>query len=312
MKETAMRIKAIINPRSNNGNHKYLKAMLKEKFSGYLVGIDETTYPKHAIEIAKKAVKEDIDTIVVVGGDGTINEALNGIAGSDVALGIIPTGTANDLASLYNIPKDIDQACDVIFEQHIHRADLICVNGHYYATAGGFGFPCEVVSVANAIKNHGKIGKLLGRVLGSKLYILAVLCSLVKKSKTKTLLNIQSNGSSLTVDSLSLTVNNQPFLGKNLLMSPGAVNNDGRFDICLIGNSKSRFQVLSILLKVLAGKHIYSSSVSTWLANKLVVSSEKPLAFFGDGEIIQQGTRFNIRIIPEALKIIVPAQKERS
>ena len=95
-------------------------------------------------------------------------------------------------------------------------------------------------------------------------------------------------------------------------MSPGAVNNDGRFDVCLIGNPRNRLQVLSILLKVLTGKHIYSSSVSRWLADKLAVTSKKPLAFFGDGEIICQGTYFNLQIIPKALKIIVPAQEERS
>jgi diacylglycerol kinase family enzyme len=156
------------------------------------------------------------------------------------------------------------------------------------------------------------MGKLLSQLLGSEIYILAVLYALMKKKRGKNFLKVSWNGSFVCADSLSLMLNNQPFLGRHLQMSPGAINSDGRFDVCLIGNSKSRFQILSILLKVIFGKHVHSSSVSTWQTNKLAVSSEKPQAFFGDGEIIGQGTQFNIRVIPEALKIIVPAQEKRS
>ena len=304
-----MKIKVIVNPRSKNGDNKYLKMMLKEKFGQYLVDIEQTAYPRHATEIAQRAVKENVDTIVAVGGDGTVNEVLNSIVGTEVALGIIPTGTANDLASLCHIPKDLPQACEVIFERHLHCADVICVNGWYYVTAGGLGLPCEVVSIANTIKRQGTIGKLLRQILGSKVYILAVLCALFKKARRRTLLNIRCNGSSLVVDSLSLMVNNQPFLGKNFLMSPAAINDDGMFDICLIENFKRRMQILSILIKVITGRHIYSPSVKTWRAKELIVNAEEPLSFIGDGEIIQQGTQFSIQIIPRALRLLTPIQK---
>jgi diacylglycerol kinase (ATP) len=312
MKETTMRIKVIINPKSKNGNPEYLKAILKEKLRPCYVDIEETTHPQHATEIARKAVEENMDLILAVGGDGTVNEVLNAIVGTDIALGIIPTGTANDLAIYYGIPKDPQKACEVILKQHMRCADVIGVNNSYYVTSGGLGFPSEVIGIANRMKYKNIIGKLLGQFLGSKIYILAVLYALLKKSRRENFLRVRCNGSSIYADSLSLLLNNQPFLGKHLLMSPEALNNDGRFDVCLIRNSKNRFQILSILLKVTFGKHVNSSSVSTWQAKKLVVSSEKPLAFFGDGEIIGQGTYFNIRIIPEALRIIVPTQKERS
>ncbi|MGB2697448.1 MAG: diacylglycerol kinase family protein [Candidatus Zixiibacteriota bacterium] len=306
-----MRIKVIINPKSKNGNPKYLKAILKEKLRLCYLDIEETIYPQHATEITMKAAKKNFDTIVAVGGDGTINEVLNGIVGTDISLGIIPMGTANDLATFCGIPKDPVKACKVILNGHLHCADVIGVNDRYYVTAGGLGFPSEVIRIANRMKCKNIIVKLLGQFMGSKIYILAVLYALLKKSREKNFLKIRWNDSSIYADSLSLMLNNQPFLGKHFLMSPGAVNNDGRFDVCLIGNDRSRFQILSILLKVLTGKHVRSSSVSTWHADKLVVTSEKPLAFFGDGEIIQQGTQFKIQIIPEALKIIVPDKKER-
>jgi YegS/Rv2252/BmrU family lipid kinase len=312
MREIIMRIKVIINPKSKNGNPEYLKKILMEKLKLCYVDIEETAYPLNAVEIAKQTANKNFDTIVAVGGDGTINEVLNGIACTDVTLGIIPTGTANDLASYYGIPKDPAKACEIILQQHLQSVDVIEVNDHYYVTAGGLGFPSDVIRITNWMKHRNIMGKLLSQLLGSKIYILAVIYALMKKKRGKNFLKASWNGSFVCADSLSLMLNNQPFLGKHLLMSPKALNSDGRFDVCLIGNSRSRFQILSILLKVIFGKHVHSSSVSTWQANELVVSSEKPQAFFGDGEIINQGIQFNIRVIPEALKIIVPEQKKRS
>ena len=280
--------------------------MLKAKFAHSPVDIEETAYPQHATDIARQAVEENVDTIVAVGGDGTVNEVLNGIVGTDVVLGIIPTGTANDLASLYHIQTNVAKACDIILERRLHRADVIGVNGWYYLTTGGVGLPCEVASIANTIKRSGMIGKRLTQILGSKLYILAVLCALVKKNTRRNLLTLPWNGCSIRVDALSFMMNNQSFLGKKFLMSPGAVNDDGMFDICLIENSKSRVQILSLLIQVRTGRHIYSPSVKTWRAGELVVDAENPLTFFGDGEIFQKVSVFKIKIFPRALNVIVP------
>jgi diacylglycerol kinase family enzyme len=65
-----------------------------------------------------------------------------------------------------------------------------------------------------------------------------------------------------------------------------------------------------VILKVLAGRHVHSSSVKTWRANQFMVETEKPVMFLGDGEIITQGTRFNIEIVPKALRVLTPAQEE--
>lgn len=301
-----MRIKVIINPKSKSGNHKDLKAVFKEKFARHLLDIEQTAYPQHATHIAGQAAKENVDIVVAVGGDGTVNEVLNGIAGTNVALGIIPTGTANDLATLYKIPADIDRACEVILKRRLKPADLISVNDRYYVTSGGLGFPCQVVRIANKIKHRTLVGKLVARILGSKLYILAVFCAILKKTRTADLLSVQWNGSSIKVDPLWVMISNQAFLGKNFLISPGAVNNDGMFDLCLVENRKNRFQALSIVKKVIAGRHVYSPCVKTWRANELILKSEKPVPFFGDGELFGQKQKFSIKIMPGALKLIVP------
>ena len=306
MKEDAMKVKVIVNPKSKHGDHKSILATLKARLARSLVDIEQTAYPQHATEIARQIAKTGMDTVVVVGGDGTINEVLNGLVGTDTALGIIPTGTANDLACFSHIPTDVAGACNTILERRIHRTDIICVNGRCYVTAGGVGLPCEVARVANTIKRSSAIGKRLGQILGSKLYILAVFCALVQKKVQRNFLSIQWSGGSLRVDPLWLMVDNQPFLGENFLMSPGALNDDGAFDICLIEDLKSRMQILKLMMVVLKGRHVDSPSVKTWRTSELLIDAEKPLTFFGDGEIFQKVKTYRIQIFPSALNVIVP------
>ena len=287
-----------------------MREIIQRKFSSHRIEISHTLYPGHATAIAMQSTRKKFDTIVAVGGDGTVNEVLNGIVNSDVLLGIIPTGTANDLASLYQIPSNIESACNVILERHIHQSDLISVNGRYFVTAGGLGLPAEAINKANTIKQNNTVGKLLLKLLGSWIYVLAVLLILSRTQKGRQYVQVHINGNSHVMDTLSLMIDNQPFLGKNFLMTPEAKNDDGLFDICWIKNSKSRMEVFSILLKVLMGKHVDLPTVQSWQAEELFIRSEKALTFFGDGEKFQEDTQFHIRILPKALKILVSVNCE--
>lgn len=302
-----MKIKVILNPKTLNRRHRDPQCLLEEQFGHYLVGIEQTTCPQHATDIARRAVKEGVDTIVAGGGDGTVNEVVNGIVGSSIAVGIIPTGTANDLASLYRIPNDLVKACKIIREGHVTEIDAINVNGWYYVTAGGMGFPCEVAGIANKVKRSGTAGKLLARLLGSKVYALAMLGALPNKNARQHSLSIDNcDTGAETVDVFALLVANQPFLGRNFIISPGAVNNDGQFDVCLIKNTRSRTNIMSIVEKTFTGKHIHAPFVKTWRGQELLISAESPLPFFGDGEVFQESVEFRIRIFPKAIKMIIP------
>ena len=104
----------------------------------------------------------------------------------------------------------------------------------------------------------------------------------------------------------TMAFNNQPFLGRNFLMAPAAVNNDGLFDVCLIKNIKNRLGILLIIIKVLAGRHIYSSSIKMWRTDTLIVEADSPKTFLNDGEFLQKTKKFKIQVIPRALNMIVP------
>ena len=306
-----MKIQMIMNSSPGSNYSECFEKALVERLAHALVGIERTSHPEEATEIARRTASGSADTIVVVGGDGTVNAVLNGILGTKLALGVIPAGSANDLASLYHIPSEVGKACDVIMGRSIHHADLICVNGWYYITAGGLGLGCEIARVANTLRRY-RMGRPAGRLLRSKLYLLMALYVLLKNGAHSEKLEVRLNGHSLSADTFSLLVNNQSFLGKHFLVSPGAINDDGLFDVCLIRSGRSLTRMLPALIKVLAGRHLDSPYVMTWRATELIVRAGKPLCFFGDGEIHQESSEFRIRIAPQALDIIVPEFYGRS
>lgn len=300
-----MKTLIIQNPKSKAGSSRKLGSILKDKFSSSDVEFRKTAYPGHATVIARGAARKKFKTVVAVGGDGTVNEVLNGLVGTPVALGIIPTGTANDLATHYRLPRNIEKSSDIILRHRIHRTDLIQVNNRYFITAGGLGFPSEVASIATSIKSQSKAGRILGQILSSKLYVIASLLAILK-AKHQNFLKVRWNGSAITSDVFSLTINNQPFLGKDFVITPDAVDDDGIFDVCLIKNSKTRAGKVSILMKVLSGTHIHSSSVKMWRTDTLTVETDSPKTFLNDGEFLPESKEFKIRLLPRALSVIVP------
>ena len=303
-----MPIKVILNAQSKNGSDRHLVSTLKERLASLLVGIERTSCREQAIDSARRAANAGVDTIVAVGGDGTVNGVINAIAGTDVALGIVPTGTANDLASHYAIPKKVSEACDTILERRVRRADLISVNGWYYGTAGGLGLPCKIAEIANDLKRQNA-GKRMRLKLGSIIYVLAATSALARGRHPRNLLTIRWDNRSFVTDAVALMVNNQAFAGKRFFLSPGALNDDGAFDVCLIERPESRAQILFIALKSLFGRHVDSPHVKSWRASELVVEAEEPATFFGDGELFDRTCDFRIKIVPRALSILTPERR---
>jgi YegS/Rv2252/BmrU family lipid kinase len=301
-----MKALIILNPRSRGGGDSRVEAVVRTKFPPPETQLIKTEYPGHATVIARQAVRERVGMVIVVGGDGTVHEVLNGLVGSSVRLAIIPTGTANDLASYFGLPGDIEKACRVVQGGIAQPTDVIQVNDRFYITAGGVGFPSDVAGVASLIKRKSRFVRLIGRALAGKLYVVAAVWAILSRAR-HTIARVHSAGRDLTSDILSLTISNQPVLGGKFLISPGAVNDDGRADVCLIPNSQSALGVLGVIIKVLSGRHVNCPSVKTWRTDRLEIEAERPLAFLGDGELGGKTRKFSIRVHPRAVEVIAPA-----
>ena len=122
-----MKIQVIVNPRAKLARDNRALFLMKEKLGAHLAGVTITSTPGQAFDIVQQAGVNHIDTLVVVGGDGTLNSALKGLVGSPMGLAIVPSGTANDLASFYGLPSDVATACDVILERRLKPIDVIVV-----------------------------------------------------------------------------------------------------------------------------------------------------------------------------------------
>lgn len=301
-----MKIKVVINSRSKAKDLRCTEALIRDKLSENFVDITRTKHAGHAIEIAQKAGSYPFDIIVAVGGDGTINEIINGTIGSNMPIGIIPFGTANDLASYFKIPKDIKQACDLIINTHVRSVDLIKVNDWYYITSGGIGLPCEVLAEVINSKRRRFPGRPFYSLLGSSIYALALLMVLMKRKYGGRKITVRTKNRFYNIEASSLVIGNQPYLGRSFNILPGAINNDGAFDVCLVENVKNLIHFFNTLLKTLTGSHIKNKDVTFFRTNNISIKSEKPLDFFGDGELRLKDTDFNIQLIPRAAKIIAP------
>ncbi|MFT4414211.1 diacylglycerol/lipid kinase family protein [Fredinandcohnia humi] len=275
----------------------HIESILQEKNIIYCV--HNTQKAKHATEIVKQLVSnKETKVIVAVGGDGTVHEVINGLVGSDIPLGIIPAGSGNDFCRGLGIPLRFDKALDRILKHEVNIIDIGCVNAKYFATVVGIGFDGKVAEATNSSKY--KIFLNFVR-LGSISYLVGVLKVLVNYKPTYVELDIDSM--QLKIPKLWLVaVANSTFYAGGMAICPGAKNNDGLFDICVV-QDMSRWQLLRILPTVFKGRHIQHPSIKIFRGKEIEILSETPLIVHGDGEIIGE-TPVKLKIKPNLLYVV--------
>ncbi|PKK83638.1 MAG: hypothetical protein CVT49_07735 [candidate division Zixibacteria bacterium HGW-Zixibacteria-1] len=301
-----MKIKCIINEKSARGRDKKLTALLEAKFADHDVDFLRTAYPGHATRASRLAVKEGFDIIVAVGGDGTVNEVVNGVIPSQVAVGIIPTGTANDLADQINIPNDVEKACDIIIKGSTRRIDSICVNGWHFITVGGLGLPADAVINATALKKCLPLRRRPLSIIGSRIYVLGLLLAFISSIGRGVRTRMSCNCSSFTSKTYSIIIANQAVLGKRFKVCPDAVNDDGCLDLFTIEAGWGLKNYTAAVAGTTSGRHVNMSNVHMHRTHRVRIVANKKLSFFGDGNIGCEGTEFDISVIPGAVTLLVP------
>lgn len=304
-----MKTLMVINPKAGRCRPEQIEKMTRDYLGNNKLRVCITGYPGHAEDMARNAVLKGFDKIIVVGGDGTINEVLNGIVGSDMKLAIIPAGTANDLAAYHGIPKDIEAALNIIKAGTIRSLCAIKVNRRYYLTIGGVGLAAEVVENVNQMRRKTYVSdRIFGR-LGSLIYIFGLISVLINKSPYARNAFIDTKAKVIRNTVSSLLIGQQPRLGKHFNIFPGINGNPGRANLQLITN---REKGLAFLVNLLAAIHILkrqSPGIKTTSFSKAVIRFDRPARFFGDGEILDENDRFTIEIIPNAVDLIVSGEK---
>ncbi len=289
------RYKIIANPAAGRGRSASVVTRTIAAFErrGAAFDLEMTHAAGDAGNIARKALQE-YDVIVVVGGDGSVNEVLPGVAFSGKPLAIIPGGSGNDFIKVLNLPRSIEGAVAVVFEGTGRVIDLGRINGRYFANAVGVGFDAAVNRESYGI-NHQK--------QGFALYLCALIRMLGKFEPVR--MRITLNNDSFEENIFLLTVGNGTTVGGGFRLTPDALIDDGLLDVTLVrplGVPGLLWHLPKVLLGTIRKVKKYAS---LWRTQKLVIESSGPVPIHVDGEIYDDRTgRFEIEVVPKALTVM--------
>jgi YegS/Rv2252/BmrU family lipid kinase len=262
-----------------------------------------TSHQGEAVELAQKAADNGAELIVSVGGDGTVNEIVNGIMKSknDPPLGIIPLGWANDFIKSTNIPSDIMEACKILVRGKIKKIDIGIINEKiYFANICGVGFDAEVAQLANRMKSkHPNL-----HILSAFVYVFATVKKLLSPFSCHNV-KIKFDGQEIHSKILFIAISNGKFYGGRFKITPEAILDDGLFEVCTV-EEMGRLKYLMSIPKVFKGTHASIKGINFYRAKEVVIQSSELILAQVSGEVIEGQKEFSITILPKRLKLIVP------
>ena len=249
-----------------------------------------TAAPGDARAAAERAVEEGFTTIVAAGGDGTVNEVVNGIAGSDVALGILPVGTMNVFAAELGLPSDLDEAWAIIRAGRTRKVDLVRANSRYFVQLAGVGLDAQVVEETswNFKKNFGPLSYLIS-------------AAQIAARKPPRLL-VEADG--LEREGSFVLIGNGRYYGGPVAFFKDARNDDGLLDV-LIFKNLGYLDIVRYLGTVIVGKHTGLSDVEYFQTKKATVRSAQEVPVEVDGEAVMR-LPVTFRISSRKLRVVVP------
>jgi lipid kinase YegS len=246
-----------------------------------------------ARRFAETAAKRGTDAVLAVGGDGTVNEVVNGLMGTDVPLGILPVGTANDFARQTGIPEDPQGALALIVERPPVTVDLGMVNGRAFLNVSSVGYGAETTAETGAVAKG---------MLGPLAYALTGVRKLAGELEPKRA-RFRSEGFDREIEFLHFAVGNGRATGAGTVIAPLARMDDGLLDVCVV-EPMALGAFAGLMLELRRGEHLERDGVLYAQVPHVLVESEEPLAVNVDGEPLSL-TRMEYAIAPRALRVHV-------
>jgi diacylglycerol kinase (ATP) len=301
--------KIIANP--NAGHGKGARAIPKIGQELTRLGLDfdlvRTERVGHAIQLAHAAALEGYEVIVAAGGDGTVNEVLNGlmearqVSENRPALGILCTGRGNDFAPCLNIPEDLAPAFQVLKEDQRRIIDIGRVRGgkfpqgRYFANNVGVGFDAIGTIEVAKLPEWGMLS-----------FLIAILKTIFLFYKGPTV-RLDYDDQTLTTSTLMLLTMNGKRMGTGFKMAPDAKPDDGLFDLVIV-RQVSRLRIFSLIPHFMKGTQGSQPEVRTLRAARVAITAvEGALPAQSDGEIIcVDGARLDIELLPLQVEVVCP------
>ncbi len=296
-----MKVKVILNPYANRWGAKERVAAVRDAFavSGVQADLVVTSVAGQGKPEAIQAVKHGYDAVVAAGGDGTVNEVVNGliVAAGDkptVPLGVLPIGTGNDMADMAGLPRGLETAVSVIVNGKSRQIDAGRVNNHFFHNN------CAVAMEPMVTVENNKITNLSGNIR----YIVALVKALAKLKAWH--MKITWDGGGYEGPSYLLSVCNSPRTGGIFYMAPQARLDDGVFDFVFAPEVPKR-TVLVILARLFRKTHITHPNVTYGRTAHLTIHSTPGTPIHADGELLTESeTAVTYEILPGKITLFTP------
>lgn len=299
----------IVNPNAGIGKAKkdwvHISGLLSRRGFDYLVRFTEG--PLHATDLVAEHIGKGFRKIIVVGGDGTMNEAVNGIfkqksvPTTAISLGMISVGTGNDWGRTFNIPRDYEKAIAVLKKEHSMLQDAGTVSYYdsdqkqerYFINMAGLGFDGLVAQKTNADKLKGKSNPLL--------YLVNLLSSLFTFKSCGT--RVVVDGQEVKDKIFSISIGIGKYNGGGMQQAPDAKPDDGLFDITLIKNM-TKLSVIANVNRLYNGTIKKHKQVEGLVGKNVIIESDKPILLETDGESLGHSP-FEFNIVPQSIRVVV-------
>jgi len=236
--------------------------------------------------------------IVAAGGDGSVHEAANGImrANGDATLGVIPSGTGNDFAKAAGVTLDWEHATSLLADriasgEPSRSVDMGKMNGRYFANGAGIGFDARVTRIARSYRLP----------IGDLVYLLAIFRGMAEGIATP---NMRiTTDADVHIGPITLAnVANGPWIGGMFNIAPMAKNDDGTFDLLIVA-PVSRPRILTLLPKLMSGKHMGEKEITHERVTRILIESDEPVDSHLDGEMQAPQQRFEIELLAGRLRL---------
>jgi diacylglycerol kinase (ATP) len=253
-----------------------------------------------AMHSTKTTLRKGCEMVVAAGGDGTLNEVVNGIRedASGVVLGLIPLGTGNDFARTLDLPTDVDDAIALLLAGHTRAIDLVRVTSdemRYFINVSAGGFSGLV---------DEKLTPEMKKTWGPLAYLRSAAAALPELRAYRTTLSLD-NAESLTLSLYNVVIANGRYVGGGRQIAPEASIDDGLLDIILI-QERSPAELALLAAQMALGSHLSNDAIVFRRAKKVTVNSRPGMWFNVDGELVgNEPAKFEV--LPRALQFVVAA-----
>lgn len=291
----------ILNPRADRGHAGTVWLTVESLLSTADVewAMARTECPGHATVLAEEAVEAGWPVVVIIGGDGTINEVVNGLLRASggrttLPIGVIPAGSGNDFVKLLGIPVgDVSAAVRHVLSGSIRRVDVGHAGGRYFVNGVGWGFDGRVAIEAESIT----------RVRGFLLYAWALFKALHRYHAAPVRLTI--DGRLVSDNAIMVAVTNGACHGGGFWICPHAHLDDGHLDVC-VARDMSLPLLLQLIVQATRGAHTAHPKVWFETGTRVELRSSVPMPAHMDGEILGASlTELSVEVLPRRLRVLV-------